>query len=319
MSLVSVIAPVYNESAGGVDAFVARVEDVLSTWQGDFEIILVDDGSADESWARIEDIAAQKQNVRGLKLSRNFGKDPAMYAGLEHAQGDVAVVLDSDLQHPPELIVDMLAQWQAGGAEIVIARKRTRPDQSFVVRLGSNLWGGRTFARLSGGIDIQNTTDFRLVSRRVRLKLLEQGVHRPFFRGGDSSILGFRTVMVEFDPAPRSTGRSSFRIGSLARLAMRSITTFSTKPLHLVSAASVFLMIAALVLGIQTLVQWFNGNAQTGFTTVILLILFVGSLLLFGLGVIGEYIAAIFEAVRGRAAYIVESDTEEAQRDPKDR
>ncbi len=107
--------------------------------------------------------------------------------------------------------------------------------------------------------------------------------------------------MVEFDPAPRSTGRSSFRIGSLARLAMRSITTFSTKPLHLVSAASVFLMIAALVLGIQTLVQWFNGNAQTGFTTVILLILFVGSLLLFGLGVIGEYIAAIFEAVRGKS------------------
>ncbi|QAY74579.1 glycosyltransferase [Agromyces protaetiae] len=313
MTLLSVVAPVYNESAG-VEAFVARVEEVLSAWDGEVEIILIDDGSADESWARIAELADRDPKVRGLKLSRNFGKDPALYAGLEHARGDVAVVLDSDLQHPPELITEMLAQWQAG-AEIVIARKRTRPDQSFVVRLGSNLWG-RAFAQLSG-IDVQNTTDFRLISRRVREKLLEQGVHRPFFRG-DSSILGFHTVMVEFDPAPRATGRSSFRIGSLARLATRSITTFSTKPLHLVSAASLFLMIAALVLGIQTLVQWFNGNAQTGFTTVILLILFVGSLLLFGLGVIGEYIAAIFEAVRGRAAYIIETDTREMQRDPED-
>jgi polyisoprenyl-phosphate glycosyltransferase len=314
MSVVSVIAPVYNESAG-LETFVTRVEGVLADWSGSFEIILVDDGSSDGSWSRMEVIAKEHPAVRGVKLSRNFGKDPAMYAGLARARGDAAIVLDSDLQHPPELMTAMLAEWQSG-AEIVIARKRTRPDQSFVVRLGSNVWG-RLFGKLSG-IDIQNTTDYRLISRRVRDELLAHGVHRPFFRG-DSSVLGFRTTMVEFDPAPRGTGRSSFRLSSLATLAMRSITTFSTKPLHLVSAAAVFLMIAAVLLGVQTLVQWFNGNAQTGFTTVILLILFVGSLLLFGLGVIGEYIAAIFEAVRDRPAYIVEEDTGEAQRDSRNR
>ena len=314
MKLVSVVAPVYNESAG-VESFVERVEQVLSDWSGSFEILLVDDGSTDGSWPRIEAIAKSHDRVRGVKLSRNFGKDPALYAGLARARGDAAIVLDSDLQHPPELMLDMLAEWQ-GGAEIVIARKRTRPDQSFLVRLGSNMWG-RIFGQLSG-IDIRNTTDYRLVSRRVRDELLGHGVHRPFFRG-DSSVLGFKTSVVDFDPAARGTGRSSFRLSSLAALAMRSITTFSTKPLHLVSAASVLLMIGALLLGIQTLVHWINGTAQTGFTTVILLILFVGSLLLFGLGVIGEYIAAIFEAVRDRPAYIVEEDTGESQHDPRDR
>lgn len=304
MTRLSIVAPVHNESTG-VSEFVGRVRSVLVDWGGELEIVLVDDGSTDDSWARIEEICARDGDVRGLKLSRNFGKDPAVYAGLAAATGDAAVVLDSDLQHPPELIPQMIAAWEEG-AEIVIARKRTRPDQSAVVRAGSRAWG-RMFAKLSG-IDIQNTTDFRLLSKRVREELLGPGVRRPFLRG-DSAILGFPTRMIEFDPAPRPYGHSKFGFRSLFTLALRSVTTFSTKPLHFVSAAALVLMLFAVALGIQTLVQWLNGTAQTGFTTVILLLLVIGSLLLLGLGIIGEYIAAIFEAVRDRPAYIVETDT----------
>jgi glycosyltransferase involved in cell wall biosynthesis len=302
--LISIVAPVFNEGAG-VDRFVRRLGEVLHglTYDGlTYELVLVDDGSADDSWQRIVEFGRLDHRVRGVQLSRNFGKEQAVLAGLEHAAGDAIVVIDSDLQHPPAAIPAMVRCWR-DGAHVVEAVKRTRTGQSPANRFAARLFNA-TFTRLTT-VDLVNATDFRLLSRTAVDALLSLPEHASFFRG-TSSWIGFRRAVVEIDIDRREGGGSRWTLRSLFRLAVNGLTSFTSAPLHLVTLGGLTFAAFSVVLGIQTLVRWMRGGSVAGFPTVILLLLVMGTFVLIGLGIIGEYLARIHEEVRARPRYLVQ-------------
>jgi len=299
--LVSVVAPIYNEGPG-VERFVRRLTEVLGAAGLHYELVLVDDGSADDSWDRIVRQAMLDDRVRGIQLSRNFGKERAVLAGLEHAAGDAVVVIDSDLQHPPSAIPAMVQRWR-DGAHVVEAVKRNRTGQGLIGRLGGRLFN-QAFTGLTK-VDLVNATDFRLLSRPALDALLRLPEHSSFFRG-TSSWIGFRRTTVEVDIDHREGGASRWTFRSLVRLAVNGLTSFTSAPLHLVTVVGVAFAGFAVVLGAQTLIRWLRGGSVAGFPTVILLLLVLGTFILLGLGVIGEYLARIHEEVRGRPRYLVQ-------------
>jgi polyisoprenyl-phosphate glycosyltransferase len=302
--LVSVVCPVRDEEAG-LNTFVREVSQVLTSTEIAHELILVDDGSTDGSWRAITELASADEHVRGISLSRNFGKDAAIMAGIAEAAGDAVVVLDADLQHPPELLEEMIELWQAG-AEVVEAVKLNREGQPFPVRVGAAVFN-RVFRRFTG-VDLTGATDYRLLSRRVVDALLTLPEHSVFFRG-TSSWVGFERERITFRTGSRAVGASRWTLRSLARFATRNITSFTSAPLHLVTLAGVLFAVASVLLGIQTLFRWVSGAAVEGFTTVILLLLIQGSLVLTGLGVIGEYLARVHDEVKARPRYVVADRT----------
>ncbi|MDY7085890.1 MAG: glycosyltransferase family 2 protein [Actinomycetota bacterium] len=303
--MISVVAPVFNEGAG-VERFVGRLTEVLTGAGFTYELVLVDDGSTDDSWAFVARQAMLDERVRGLQLSRNFGKEAAVLAGLEHAAGDAVVVIDADLQHPPEAIPEMVRRWRQG-AHVVEAVKRSRTGQGLVGRLG-----GRAFNKAFTGltrVDLIDATDFRLLARPALEALLRLPEHSSFFRG-TSSWIGFRRSTIEVDISRRAGGRSRWTFGALFRLAVNGLTSFTSAPLHLVTMVGLAFAGFAVLLGAQTLIRWIGGDSVAGFPTVILLLLVMGTFLLLGLGVIGEYLARIHEEVRGRPRYLVQDRAE---------
>jgi glycosyltransferase involved in cell wall biosynthesis len=297
--VISVVAPVFNEGAG-IDRFVHRLGQVLAGEQ--YELVLVDDGSADDSWQRIREHGRLDDRVRGVQLSRNFGKEQAVLAGLEHAAGDAVVVIDSDLQHPPDAIPAMLRHWRSG-VHVVEAVKRNRAGQSLANRSAAKLFNA-SFTRLTT-VDLVNATDFRLLSRTAVDALLRLPEHASFFRG-TSSWIGFRRAVVEVEIDHREGGGSRWTARSLFRLAVNGLTSFTSAPLHFVTLAGFGFAAFSVVLGIQTLVRWMRGGSVAGFPTVILLLLVMGTFVLIGLGIIGEYLARIHEEVRGRPRFLVQ-------------
>lgn len=301
---ISIVSPAHNESVG-IQHFASAITKTFSDLNLKWELIFIDDGSQDDTWLQIRDASISNPNVRGIKLSKNYGKDWAIQAGLRLATGDAVIVMDSDLQHPVEVIPSFLEKW-GEGSDIVIAKKTTRPDQSILVKAGANLWG-KLFSNLSG-ISIHNTTDFRLLSAQAKSEVVSRTSNRPFFRG-DSSSIGFKTTTIEFEPAERVHGKTKFNFSRLFQLAVRSITSFTVKPLHFVTAVSLITMVIAAVLLIQTFVNWFTHNAADGFTTVISIMLLLGSFQLLGIGIIGEYLGLIVENLDKKKEVIVETQT----------
>jgi glycosyltransferase involved in cell wall biosynthesis len=299
--VISVVSPVYNEGEG-VDRFVARMAEVLGGAGLSYELVLVDDGSTDDSWPRIVAHSRRDGRVRGVQLSRNFGKEPAVLAGLEHAEGEAVVVIDSDLQHPPSAIPAMVQLWREG-AHVVEAVKRNRTGQSIGSRLAARMFTS-AFTGLTQ-VDLMNATDFRLLGRPALDALLRMPEHSSFFRG-TSSWIGFRRVVIEVDIDHRADGGSRWTFKSLARLAVNGLTSFTSAPLHLVTIVGFGFAAFSVVLGAQTLIRWLGGHSVEGFPTVILLLLVLGTFVLLGLGVIGEYLARIHEEVRGRPRYLVQ-------------
>ena len=306
--LVSVVAPIYNEGPG-VDRFVDRLGEVLAAAGLRYELVLVDDGSADDSWDRIVRHALRDDRVRGIRLSRNFGKEPAVLAGLEHAAGDAVVVIDSDLQHPPTAIPAMVQRWR-DGAHVVEAVKRNRTGQGLLGRLGGRVFN-QAFTSLTR-VDLVNATDFRLLGRPALDALLRLPEHSSFFRG-TSNWIGFRRTKLEVDLDEREGGASRWTVRSLLRLAVNGLTSFTSAPLHLVTIVGLAFAAFAVLLGAQTLIRWVRGGSVAGFPTVILLLLVLGTFILLGLGVIGEYLARIHEEVRARPRYLVQEKSEAPQ------
>ena len=302
---VSVVAPVHNEGEG-VDRFVRRMSDVLAGQGVRYELVLVDDGSADDSWRRIVEQSLLDHQVRGVRLSRNFGKEAALIAGLEHAAGDAVIVIDADLQHPPSAVPLMLRRWREG-ADVVEAVKRNRAGQSAGNRVAARVFN-RAFAALTK-VDLVNATDFRLLSRPAVTALLRLPEHSSFFRG-TSSWIGFRRETIAVDLDGRAGGTSGWTARSLARLAVNGLTSFTSAPLHLVTLVGLAFAAFSLLLGVQTLLRWLGGGSVAGFPTVILLLLIMGTFILLGLGIIGEYLARIHEEVRGRPRYLVQEQSE---------
>ncbi len=302
--MLSVIIPSFNEHenirrTAGTIAAILRNENI------DYELIFVDDGSHDETWKEITDASLFDPNVRGIGFSRNFGKEGAIFAGLKNAAGDCAVVIDCDLQHPPELIPQMYRLWQ-GGAEVVEAVKASRGREGLLHKLFA-----KSFYKLmksSSGINLDGASDFKLMDRKVINALNELPERITFFRAL-SSWVGFTTERVEFDVQPRAAGKSKFSMKSLFRFAVNNITSFTNLPIHLITWVGVLFGVLALILGIQTLVKYFCGTAAEGFSTVILLILITGACVMVGIGVIGYYLSKIYEEIKQRPRYIISRTT----------
>lgn len=298
--VISVVIPLYREGAH-LASTLSEIIAVLGTLNAIYEIVLVDDGSPDNTWQAMLEQRQKYPQVNCLRLSRNFGKEAALAAGLEHSRGDVIVVMDGDLQHPPTLIPQMIQLWREG-AEVVEAVKQYRGKESIFSQARAQLFY-RLFTQLTG-CDLHGASDFKLLDRRVLEAWRGMGERNLFFRGM-SAWLGFRRVQILFDVADRVEGKSNWSILQLARLAMTAVTSFSSAPLYLLSLAGLSFSIFAFILGLQTLYLKIEGHAVDGFTTVILLLLILGGAIMLGLGLIGIYIARIYDEVKGRPRYVI--------------
>ncbi len=305
-TFLSVIIPLYSEE-GPLPELVLRIREVMEPLGEPWELILVDDGSPDGTWDTIRRLAEKHPNLHGIRLSRNFGKESALCAGLEKASGRAVLVMDGDLQHPPDLIPEMIGLWRDCGADVVEAVKDHRGRESIVNRFGSRMF--YRVLKLLAGYDLRNTSDFKLLDRRVVNAWLSMGERNLFFRGM-VAWLGFHREEVRFTVPDRVAGSSGFSLAGLVRLAVTAIVSFTSITLHGVTLVGGIFLVFAVVLGIQTLANKVSGQAVSGFTTVILLQLFVGSMLMISLGVIGEYIARIFKEVKGRPRYLVRDATD---------
>ena len=300
--LLSVVLPAYNEESS-----IPRAAEVICglLTQADIrhELIFVNDGSRDHTWEAIQKQADRYPQVRGIQFSRNFGKEAALFAGLAQARGDCAVVLDCDLQHPPEKIVDMYRLWQHGYQVIEgvkVSRGKENPLHTLAARAFYSAISGAT------GVDMSRASDFKLLDRRAVDVLIAMREKNAFFRAL-SSWIGFSTAQVEFEVQPRLEGESKWSIRSLIRYAITNIASFSTAPLQIVTLLGVVVFLCSVLLGLHSLWQKFTGQALEGFTTIILLQLLIGSILMICLGIIGYYIAKIYEEIKDRPRYIVDS------------
>lgn len=300
---LSVVLPAYNEEES-VPLAADVIGDLLTQAGIDHELIFVNDGSRDHTWRAIQEAAARRPQVRGIRFSRNFGKEAAIFAGLAQAKGDCCVVLDCDLQHPPEKILEMYRLWQQGW-QVVEGVKISRGKESPLHTLAA-----KTFYRFLSGatrIDMSHASDFKLLDRRAVDVLVAMREKNAFFRAL-SSWIGFDTAQVEFEVQPRAAGQSKWSLRSLTRYAVTNLASFSTAPLQIVTILGVLVFLCSLVLGCWSLWQKINGQALEGFTTVILLLLLIGSALMVCLGILGYYIAKIYEEIKDRPRYIVADD-----------
>ena len=307
-TMLSIVVPAYNEEENICNT-AHVVQETMKHAQIPYEVIFVSDGSKDATFARVLELNREDPRIRGLEFSRNFGKEAAIFAGLEAAKGGCAVVMDCDLQHPPATIVEMYRLWEEG-YEIIEGVKNTRGKESAAHRGFAHLF----YKVISGltGFDMENASDFKLLDSRVVRVLLDMPERKTFFRAL-SFWVGFKTCQVHYNVAERAFGKTKWSFFGLFKYAVSNIISFSTKPLAAVNYMGVISMVVGLVLGIQTLIRWATGNAVEGFTTVILLLLLIGGAILIGLGIIGSYISAIYQEVKGRPRYIVRQDTEKLQ------
>ncbi len=299
--LLSVVLPVFREGAQ-LSRFLTAVRSALSQCDLSYEMVLVDDGSPDDTWRVITAEAKTCHAIRALRLSRNFGKESALCAGLEHARGDAVIIMDADGQHPPSLIPEMVRTWQSSGADIVEGVKRRRGRESLFTKLGALLF--YFILNKLSGFDFKGASDFKLMNRKAVDAWLKMHERNVFFRGM-TVWMGFTTVQIPFEVAPRSIGHSTWSVFKRVKLALIGITAFSSFPLHLVTLAGAIFLGLSVILSLQTLYLKLTNQAVSGFATVILLELIIGSLLMMSLGIIGEYLARIYEEVKGRPRYLV--------------
>nr|WP_106783661.1 glycosyltransferase family 2 protein [Lysinibacillus timonensis] len=304
MPLVSVVIPAYNEEKMITKA-AETIYSLLKKENIESELLFINDGSKDGTWQEIEQVSQKYSYVKGINFSRNFGKEAAILAGLEHAKGDCCVVMDCDLQHPPETVIQMFRLWEEG-FEIVEGVKASRGTETKVHGLFT-----RSFYRLinkATGFDMSRSSDFKLLDRKVVEQYIRLPERKLFFRAL-SFWLGFKSTQVEFEVQERTEGETKWSFFSLMKYALTNITSFSTAPMQIITIIGVFFLMFSIVLSVQSLINYLSGQSLGGFTTVILLLLGIGSLLMISLGIIGFYISKIYEEVKRRPRYIVSGKT----------
>lgn len=298
---MSIVIPLYREGLHFRNSF-SEIKRHAESVSLPCEYILVDDGSDDGTWDLIEEICKGNSSARGLRFSRNFGKEAAIYAGLEKASGSAVIVMDGDLQHPPEMIPEMVKSWQGGKAQVVNAVRSDRGSRFFGYKLAASFHG--FILNSLSGFDLNGSSDFKLMDRAVVDSYLQLGEARIFYRGLIAWI-GFRQVNLPMNFVESKKVRTSWSLGQLIRLALNSLTSFSTLALHLITILGLILFCFSLFFSIHTLLYWFRGSAVPGFTTVILLQLLFSSIIMIAMGIIGEYIATIFYEIKNRPRYIL--------------
>jgi dolichol-phosphate mannosyltransferase len=299
MPLVSVVAPMHDE-AETVTRFHERVAAALAgeIW----ELVVVDDGSRDGTRETLADLSAADPRVRVVTLSRSFGHQAALTAGLDHARGDVVVMLDGDLQDPPELIGDMLARWR-GGADVVYAVRADRPGET-PFKLITARWFYRLFRRLTDVELAPDSGDFRLMSRPALDALLAMPERNRFLRGM-SVWVGFTQTAVPFAREPRSAGRTKYTLARMLRFSFDAITSFSNRPLQLATFLGFVCSLLAFLAIPLTVVARYADIYERGVPTTIVVVLLLGGIQLITVGIIGEYVGRIYDEVKNRPLYVV--------------
>lgn len=299
--ILSIILPVFQEAVH-IESTVGAIRDTIKDIDMTIEFILVDDGSADESWMVINQMTDKYGDVRAIGFTRNFGKEYAIYAGLEHASGDIAIVMDSDLQHPPSLIPKMLAIWREERVHIVNGIKTDNEHVSTLQHITSKMFYATYHALI--GIDLKGASDFKLIDRKVINAYINLQERNIFFRG-IIPWLGFKSQNIAFTVQDRVAGNTKWTEFRRFILGMSAITSFSYIPLQFVTFIGLIFTMLSGIVGIQTLWQWAHGQAVEGFTTIILLILLTGSVLMVSLGIIGQYLAKMYREIKRRPNYLL--------------
>ncbi|HTV84738.1 MAG TPA: glycosyltransferase family 2 protein [Dyella sp.] len=303
MPTLTVVVPAYNESEV-LAVFHQRLCAVLDTLSLQCNVLYVDDGSGDDTWAIAQSLAAADARVGALKLSRNFGKEIALTAGLDHVEADAAVVIDADLQDPPELIPQLVAQWQAG-YDVVYATRAARAGETGFKRFTAAAFY-RTMELMSDVPVPRDTGDFRLLSRRA-LKALAQLRERQRFMKGLFAWIGYRQTSVSYLRDPRKAGQTKWNYWRLAQFAIEGITSFSGAPLRLATWTGMAASIVAFLLGLKVLIKTLLlGNPVPGYPSLMVMVLFLGGIQLLALGVIGEYLGRNYNESKQRPLYFIE-------------
>lgn len=305
MPLLSIVLPSYNEEQNIANTAKVLAE-FLEKEQIEYELVFVSDGSKDNTYEEIEKAAKANPRVRGAEFSRNFGKEAGIFAGLQMAKGNAVIVMDCDLQHPPQVIPEMWKRWKEG-YEVVEGIKSSRGEESLAHKMSAGLFY-KVMSKLIK-MDMNASSDYKLLDRKVVDVLLTLPERNTFFRAL-TFWAGFKTTHVEYEVQERQFGESKWSVISLMKYAITNATSFSTLPLQLVTVMGVISIAFSVVLAVQTLVKYLLGTAVEGFTTVILLILIIGGFIMLSLGIIGHYIARIYEEVKGRPKYIISRTTD---------
>lgn len=305
MSTLSVVIPSYNEEAN-IERTAETIGRILSAEKIDYELLFVSDGSSDRTYELVCELSKQDNRIKGLQFSRNFGKEASIFAGLSNAKGDCCAVIDCDLQHPPEAMVEMYRLWEEG-YDVVEGIKSSRGKESIFHKMFVGIFYGIMSKLMK--LDMNATSDFKLMDRKVVDALLSLTEKNTFFRAL-TFWSGFKSTTVTFDVQERVAGKSKWSFIGLVKYAISNTTSFTTAPLQFVTFMGVLLLIFSVIMGVQTLVKYFMGTAVEGFTTVILLLLIIGGCIMISLGIIGHYLARIYEEVKGRPKYIIRDKTE---------
>jgi polyisoprenyl-phosphate glycosyltransferase len=311
MTDISVIIPIYNEE-GNIAVLFQRLSEVTSRLNVDTEYIFINDGSKDRSIHLIKELAEKNSSVKYIDFSRNFGHQIAVTAGLDHCTGKVVVIIDADLQDPPELIIDLYAKWKEG-YEVVYARRRAREGEGFLKKFTA-----RMFYRILKKITTINipvdTGDFRLIDRKV-VDVLKQMPEQQKFLRGQISWIGFRQTYVEYDRDARHAGKTGYTYKKMIRFALDGITSFSNLPLKFATITGFIVSGITFVMILYALyARFISKDYVPGWTSLMLAVLFIGGVQLISIGIIGEYISRLSSNVRKRPLYIVkEKNTEEIQ------
>lgn len=296
MITLSLVIPVFNEGEA-LEAHLAEIRRHAESTGLPCRIILVDDGSTDNTWQ----VCRRLPDVEAIRFSRNFGKEAAILAGLRATREDLTIVMDSDLEHPPELIPQMVKLWREGAYQVVEAVKARRAREPWYRRLGARIFN-RSMRTLAG-VDLAGQSDFKLLTREMVESYLDLPEANRFFRGL-ITWLGPRRAEIPFE-VPPSNRRTRWSFSQLVSLSLSALSSFSYVPLQLITLAGFLTFVGSFLLSLYVLWVKFSGRAVEGFATVILVVLFVGSITMISLGIIGGYLARIYDELKRRPPYVV--------------
>lgn len=298
---ISVVVPMYCEEEN-IQNSITTIMNIVDQLNVNYELIIIDDGSTDKTWKLISDLAKQISNIKGISFSRNFGKENALYAGLSYSRGSAVITIDGDLQHPPELILEMYKLWEYDSIEVVDIKKSKRPKEPIFYKMSSFLF--YYFFKKLSGIDIANATDFKLLDRKVVDSILLLPESQRFYRG-ITNWVGFNHVTIETVISERKFGKSKWDWANLSKYAINNISSFTSRPLIFIGSLGLLFLFSAIILMIISIIRIITGTTQEGFPTVILLMLFIGGSVIISQCLIGFYLSKVFDEVKNRPSFII--------------
>ncbi|MFA5059054.1 MAG: glycosyltransferase family 2 protein [Candidatus Omnitrophota bacterium] len=311
MAVLSIVIPLHNEEES-LPVLYQRLKGVLNSPElKDHEVILIDDGSRDKTWAIVEDLVRQDSKIKGIKFSRNFGQQSALTAGLDHASGDAVIMMDGDLQHPPELIPQLVAKWKEG-FDIVYTKREHNKEYGPLKNLSSKTFAF-VFNRVCQVAVEEGVLDFRIISREVAESLKAMKERCRFFRGLVSWV-GYKSTCIAYTAPSRISGKTKYSLGKSISLALTGILSFSSRPLYLagfLGLIATFLSLCYIVYAVY--VKLFTDFTVPGWTSILISVLFLGGIQLITIGILGSYLAMVYEEVKARPAYIIQKTAGESR------